>query len=70
MNMLDNTTTDGGEVVKNPKAYDLADGDDKKDDKDNAVGPLSSASQVFTAFGRSRKVVLFRWLGVICSIVR
>lgn len=35
----------------------------------NKLGPLSPASAVFTSFGRTSKVIAFRWLGVCCSIV-
>lgn len=43
---------------------------EKKDKKEaEGVGPISSALEVFSEFGRSPKVSLYRWLGVICSIV-
>jgi len=42
----------------------------KKDEEEKKeVGPLSSASDVFTAFGRSGKVVALRWCGFACAVV-
>jgi len=42
----------------------------KKDEEEKKeVGPLSSASDVFTAFGRSGKVVALRWCGFACAMV-
>ena len=35
---------------------------------DKKLGPLSPPSALFCSFGRTKKIVAFRWLGVICAI--
>lgn len=60
------STSDGVETRLDTKPET----NEKKDKKEaEEVGPLSSALEVFSEFGRSPKVSLYRWLGVICSIV-
>lgn len=62
------STSDGVETRIGSKADAPGKEDGKKDGKE-VQGPLSSASQVFSEFGRSRKVTLYRIFGVICSVV-
>jgi ATP-binding cassette subfamily B (MDR/TAP) protein 1 len=68
---------------RSERIYDTAEGveildlslpvDDKKADgqekDDKKLGPMSSPSAVFRSFGRTKKVVTFRWLGIICAII-
>jgi len=60
-------TSDGGiEVLDLSRPPPIV----KKDEEEKKeVGPLSSASDVFTAFGRSGKVVALRWCGFACAVV-
>jgi ABC transporter transmembrane region. len=55
----------GGNSKKKPGGDDDA---DEKNNKDK-LGPLSPASAVFLAFGRTEKIVLFRWLGALSAVV-
>jgi len=61
-------TSNGVEALDLP-SLPPPDGKDKDEKKTEQVGPLSSASEVFTAFGVTGRIVAFRWLGIACSMV-
>lgn len=64
------STVDGVETLDASKSKPESKEEDGKDKKDeNLQGPLSQYSEVFTAFGRTQKVKLFRLLGVLSAIV-
>jgi ABC-type multidrug transport system fused ATPase/permease subunit len=61
-------TKDGIETLEISKPAAAEPAEDAKKGED-APSPMAPTSAVFTAFGRSQKVKMYRWLGVICSIV-
>jgi ABC-type multidrug transport system fused ATPase/permease subunit len=40
-----------------------------EENKKEVVGPLANVTDVFTAFGRTPKVLALRWCGVLCAMV-
>lgn len=57
--------TDDNEAIKAGTGKDASSSEDGKKD----VGPLAPASAVFSAFGRTPKVILYRLLGVFCAAI-
>ncbi len=57
--------TTKGEVIDLSKPT----GDAGKEKKKDETGPLASASDVFSKFGRTRKVKMLRFFGILFSIV-
>jgi ABC-type multidrug transport system fused ATPase/permease subunit len=57
------TTTDDGVEIVNVV-------ENKKDDakKEKETGPLAPVNHVFSSFGRTKKVSLYRTLGIICAM--
>ena len=61
-------TKDGIETLEISKPAAAEPPEDDKKGKD-APSPMAPSAAVFTAFGRTQKIKMYRWLGVICSIV-
>ncbi len=66
-------TSDGVELqaIDSPKPVGMGDTtpDDDKKKKKEEKGPMAPASAIFSAFGRTGKVTLYRYLGITCSII-